>query len=70
MFVTPEYRVSIPKYANIIVPATPKAAHTAQRKVSLIRMKDEIKFLYIKKEQLNKELYKTHLRVAHEWGNT
>ena len=37
----------IPKYANIKVPATSKAAHTTQKKVSLIRIKDEIKFLYV-----------------------
>jgi hypothetical protein len=30
----------IPKYANIKVPATSKAAHTTQKKVSLIRIKD------------------------------
>jgi hypothetical protein len=47
----------IPKYANIKVPATSKAAHTTQKKVSLIRIKDEIKLLYMKKEQLNKKLY-------------
>jgi hypothetical protein len=38
----------IPKYANIKVPATSKAAHYTQKKVSLIRIKDEIKFLYMK----------------------
>jgi len=37
----------IPKYANIKFPATSKAAHTTQKKVSLIRIKDEITFLYM-----------------------
>ena len=35
----------IPKYANIKVPTTSKAAHNTQKKVSIIRIKDEIKIL-------------------------
>jgi hypothetical protein len=35
-----------------------------------MRIKDEIKFLYMKKDQLNKKLYQAHLKVAQEWGNT
>ena len=60
----------IPKYASIKVPNTSKAAHNTQKKFSTIRIKDEIKFLYMKKEKLNKELYQVHLKVAQEWGNT
>jgi hypothetical protein len=60
----------IPKYASIKIPTTSIAAHTTQKKVSLIIIKEEIKFLYTKKEQLNKELYKIHLKVAQEWVNT
>ena len=59
-----------PKYANIKVTATSKAAHTTQKRVSVIRIKDEIKFLYMKKDQLNKQLYQVHLKVAQKWGNT
>ena len=33
-----------------------------------MRVKDETKFLYRKKEQLNKELYNIHLQAASEWG--
>jgi hypothetical protein len=40
------------------------------KKAQTIRIKDEIKFLYKKKEKLNKELYNTHLRTAQEWGKT
>jgi len=32
-------------------------------------IKDEIKFLYRKKEKLNYELYKIHLQTAQKWGN-
>jgi hypothetical protein len=35
-----------------------------QKKVHIIRVKDEIKFLYRKKQKLNMELYKAHLKAA------
>jgi len=38
----------IPKYANIKVPTTSKAARNTQKKVSIIRIKAEVKFLYMK----------------------
>jgi hypothetical protein len=59
-----------PKYANIKIPVTSKAAKVTQSKISTIRIKDEIKFLYKKKDHLNKELFQAHLKVAQEWGNT
>jgi hypothetical protein len=59
----------IPKYVNIKVP-TSKAARFTQSKVNTLRIKDEIKFLYMKKDQLNKKLYQAHLKVAQEWGDT
>ena len=34
-----------------------------------MRIKDEIKFLYKKKDKLNSLLYNAHLRAAIEWGN-
>jgi hypothetical protein len=48
----------IPKYANI------KVAHTspASNITFVIRIKDEIKFLYKKKEKLNNDLHRTHLQ--------
>jgi hypothetical protein len=59
-----------PRYTNIKVPYASKAAQNTQRKVNTIRIKDEIKFLDSKKEHLNKELNKIHLKAAQEWGNT
>jgi len=41
-----------PKYAVIKIPTTSKAAQNTQKKVSHIRIKDEIKFLYKKKSLL------------------
>ena len=58
----------IPKYAQINVPYTSPASKVTQRKVQLSRVKEEIKYLYMKKEKLNDSLYKTHLQAASEWG--
>jgi hypothetical protein len=59
-----------PKYADIKVPITSKAAHITRTKVTTTRIKDEIKFLYRKKDTLNRALYQAHLQAAQEWGNT
>ena len=58
-----------PQYARIKVPNTSPAAIFIQKKTQLLRIKDEIKFLYKKKDKLNKLLYNAHLRAALEWGN-
>jgi len=39
----------IPKYANVKVPVTSKAAYITQKKIRFTRIKDEIQFLYMKK---------------------
>jgi hypothetical protein len=36
----------------------------------LRRLKQEIKFLYIKKQKLNEQLHKHHLKCAATWHNT
>ena len=33
-------------------------------------MKEELRFLYVKKHKLNENIYIIHLEVAKEWGNT
>ena len=60
----------VPNYANIKLPNTSPAAHTTQKKIRTVRIKDEIKLLYKKKQKLNNELYKIHLKAAQEWGNS
>jgi len=39
-------------------------------KAQTIRIKEEIKFLHMKKHQLNRQLYHLHLRLANTWGNS
>jgi U3 small nucleolar ribonucleoprotein component len=60
----------IPKYANIKIPYLSPATNITQKKIHTIRLKDEIKFLYKKKDKLNNDLYNIHLEAAQEWGNT
>ena len=45
-----------PKYAKIKVADTSPASQTTAKKAQLTRIKDEIKFLYKKKEKLNQKL--------------
>jgi hypothetical protein len=54
----------VPSYAKIKLPNTSTAARNTQRKIHSMRIRDEIKFLYKKKQQLNNILYKIHLEAA------
>jgi hypothetical protein len=38
-------------------------------KTQLLRIKDELKYLHMKKQQLNTKLYQLHLLLANTWGN-
>jgi hypothetical protein len=60
----------IPTYARINVPNSSPAAKHTQRKVQTIRIKDELKHLHIKKQDLNRKLYHQHLTLANFWGNS
>jgi hypothetical protein len=57
-----------PAYAKIKVAKTSPASTITQQKAQVMRVKDEIKFLYRKKEHINRELYTLHLKAATEWG--
>jgi hypothetical protein len=60
----------VPNYAKIKVPATSPASLVTQNKIHITRIKDEIKFLHMKKAKLNQQLYNIHLKAAQEWGNS
>jgi len=53
-----------PAYARIKVPNTSPAHSYTQRKVTNLRIKDEIKFLHYKKQKLNTLMYHLHLSLA------
>jgi hypothetical protein len=52
----------IPNYAKIKILYISPATNITQKNVQTIRRKEEIKFLYMKKEKLNDDLYKMHLK--------
>jgi hypothetical protein len=53
-----------------MIPKTSPAYTHTQQKIPTIRIKDEIKFLYCKKQQLNSQIYHLHLLLANTWNNT
>ena len=59
----------IPKYANIKIAHTSPASNITSKKIHIIHITDEIKFLYKKKEKLNNDLCRTHLQTAQDWGS-
>ena len=59
----------IPCYAKIKIPNTSPAHRHTQNKIPTIRIRDEIKYLYAKKQQLNSQLYQSHLLLANTWDN-
>ena len=60
----------VSKYAQIKIPYTSPASAVTQRKMQVSRVKEEIKYLYMKKDRLNESLYKAHLQAALEWGKS
>jgi hypothetical protein len=60
----------IPKFARIKIAGNSPAKRSTKLKTQTIRIKEEIKFLYMKKPQLNRKLYYLHLHLANTWGNT
>ena len=39
-------------------------------KTQIMRIKDELRFLHMKKQQINLKLYRLHLSLANTWGNS
>jgi hypothetical protein len=59
-----------PNYAKIKIPSRSPAAKHTLRKAHTIRIKDELRFLHIKKQQLNHQLFKLHLSPGNTWGKS
>jgi len=59
----------MPIYARIKITNTPLASKYSQQKTSTTRIKDEFKYLYTKKQQLNQQLLQLHIRLANSWNN-
>jgi hypothetical protein len=63
-------RNNTPAYAKIKIPHTSQATTVTQRKTRTLCIKDEIRFLYRKKDYLNRQLYQAHLQTANQWGSS
>jgi hypothetical protein len=61
------YKSITPKYAKIRIQGTSRAAKRTQNQVTTLRINNELKHLYAKKQNINKQLYTLHLRNAHFW---
>ena len=59
-----------PAYAGIKISNTSLACKCTLHKATNMRIRDEIKFLYTKKQQLNYQIYHLHLLLADTWHNT
>ena len=57
-----------PNHKKIKISITSPAAIFTQNKLTKMRIKDEIKFLYMKEQKINNELYSSHLKLAKEWS--
>jgi len=58
-----------PSYANIKTPNTSPAQKYTQHKIPTIRIKDEIRYLHSKKQQINLQIYHLHISLANMWNN-
>jgi hypothetical protein len=59
----------IPKYVERKIPNTSPAARRTKRKTQTQRIRDEMKFLYAKKQNVNYQLYQLHLQISSSWGH-
>jgi hypothetical protein len=64
---TCQNRNIIPKYANIAIKGTSRAIKLTQKQAIKLRIKNEIKYLYVKKQNINNQLYKLHLKNVQYW---
>jgi hypothetical protein len=60
----------IPKYEQIKIPINNEAAEKILSQTRTLRIKNEITFLYKKKQSLNIQLYHIHIHYANIWQQT
>jgi hypothetical protein len=58
-----------PKYISIRVNGNNKQSQKTLQNATRFHINQEIKFLYIKKQKLNQQLYYAHLKCAETWSN-
>jgi hypothetical protein len=60
----------IPTYTKIKVPNTSPAHKYTRQKIPNLRIKDEIKYLHVKKQNLNQKIYHLYVNLANAWDKT
>jgi hypothetical protein len=60
----------VPRYAHIKTQTHNTAARKTQIQAQTLQIKNKIKFLYKKRQKLNKELYYTHMEIHMEQHRT
>jgi hypothetical protein len=58
---TCQSKSTIPKYANLKLKGTSNAVKLTQKQLTKLRVNNELKYLYIKKQNISNQLYKLHL---------
>jgi hypothetical protein len=56
-----KFKGKVSKYAHVTLTSTFSATHCTKIKARKLRVKDELMFLYIKKQRLDQILYQIHL---------
>ena len=62
-------RKVIQKYANLKFTKNSPVAQVTASKAQILRVKNEIKFLFKRKDKPNHELYTIHMKAVNEWGS-
>jgi queuine/archaeosine tRNA-ribosyltransferase len=60
----------VPKYAHIKITTANEVAKKTQTQAQTLLIKNEIKFLYKKKQQLYTQLCHTHIHNVNTWQQT
>ena len=59
-----------PNYAKIKISNNFVSSEYTCTKILALKIKDEIRFLYVKKQNINQKLYHIHLELSNMWGNS
>jgi hypothetical protein len=59
--------LDVPKYAYVKIPPINEAARKMKTQAQTLRIKNKIKFLLKKKQQLHLQLYQAHIHDTNIW---
>jgi hypothetical protein len=65
-----KYKQLTPNYISIKIKGNNPQCQKTINAATVYHLNQELKFLYVKKQKLNKQLYKLHLECASSWQNS